>query len=139
MPDVFACTVRITALDAPGVLSEVSQVLAREGADVARLNASTFPAPFGGTSMCVMEVGVTVRSPEMLDRIGRALSERARAAGWEVVVTPDVPPPFGRQTGTLQIGKAGAPKYARGVPVARSRVELTPGRPVAASTGSSAE
>ena len=59
----FAAMFRLEGADRPGLINKLTHIFAQYGLNVERLETSCEPAPFGGTSLFVMEGEVSHAGP----------------------------------------------------------------------------
>jgi glycine cleavage system transcriptional repressor len=68
--------ISVTGFDRPGIVLKVSEILARQGVNVASLESHLAYAPLSGTPMFVLEAQLQVPSEVVLAELRRELSSQ---------------------------------------------------------------
>ncbi len=67
-----------TSLDHPGIVHQVSQLLARHGVNIVSANTATDPAPFSGAPIFHFEMEIDIPSPVSVNELRDELASLAR-------------------------------------------------------------
>jgi glycine cleavage system regulatory protein len=85
---VYECSVY--AFDKEGIVAEVAEILAGEGMDIIQLSCASYPAPFGGQPMFMIEMLTEAPNHIAAKKAGASLESLAPSRSWDVYWKPAV-------------------------------------------------
>ncbi len=87
-PPALPVRLEVVAMDAPGILARLSEILKRFGVNIETLDAHLAPAPLSGTTVSSIKMKLLVPQEVQLKTVKEALSELADEINLDLLFQP---------------------------------------------------
>jgi glycine cleavage system transcriptional repressor len=88
-PEALHYALTVYAFDQQGILANLTQLMAEQGASIVKLASGTYPAPHFGTPLFAVELTLDVPNSIAVRNIRKGLLELERHLGWDIDFRPE--------------------------------------------------